>query len=120
LSGNHSAPASAAAAATLRATSPTPAASVGGGVAVEARLRPVGGAVSGGAGPVGGGCARHAARSTPNGLENAQPLVADLHAQQNILVNAVHRSLVALRFLAQSDQENYSMCWSESCKIVKF
>ncbi len=120
MSGNHSAPASAAAAATLRAVSPTPAASVGGGVAVEARLRPVGGAVSGGAGPVGDGCARHAARASADGLENAQSLVADLHAQQNIFVNAVHRSPVALRFLAQSDKENFFMCWPESCRIVKF
>ncbi len=107
MSWNHSAPAPAAAAATLRATSATPAASVGGGVVVEAGLRPVGGSVSGVAGPVGGGCARHAARASANGLENAQPLVADLHAEQNILVNAVHRGSVALRFLAQ---ENYSMC----------
>ena len=86
---NHTAPASAAAAAALRATSTTPSASVGGGVVVEPGLRPAGGAVSGGAGPVGGGCACHAARSSANGLENTQPLVADLHAEQNVFVSAV-------------------------------
>jgi hypothetical protein len=86
---NHTAPASAAAAAaaTLRATTATPSASVGGGVVVETRLRPVGGAVSGGAGPVGG--ARHAAGTSANGLENSQPLIADLHVEQNVFANAV-------------------------------